>query len=224
MNTILEKLIAGNKKFQEQYYQTASSIYENLKKGQSPEVMVIACSDSRVDPAIIMGADPGDLFVVRNVANVVPPYQNDDGYHGTSAALEFAVTALKVKHIIILGHTQCGGITALVESHASKRKPSSTQNDFLCNLNKKGHFISKWMSIVESVCECIHQETNEEATELTLTQKADRCSQEAILLSRENLRSFPFVQEKIQAEQLALHAWYFDLADGEIKVIHKTTN
>ena len=206
MNTILEKLIAGNKKFQEQYYQVSSSIYQDLKRGQSPEVMVIACSDSRVDPAIIMGADPGDLFVVRNVANVVPPYQDDGGYHGTSAALEFAVNGLKVKHIIILGHTQCGGITALVESHDS----------LLNSLDKKGNFISKWMDIVEPACELTHQESKVDSS---LDQKVELCSLHALLLSLKNLRSFPFVAEQIKAGQLSLHAWYFDLADGGIKVV-----
>ena len=196
--SILNKLIEGNAEFRKQYFQGDRSLYQDLKNEQRPEVMVIACSDSRVDPALVMNCRPGDLFVVRNVANLVPPCQDDGGYHGTSAALEFAVTGLKVKHIIVFGHTQCGGITALMESRI---------------IGKQAHFISKWMDIVEPACEETHRNLGNEP----LATQVEHCSQEALLLSLKNLHSFPFVKAKVEAGTLFLHAWYFDLADGSIR-------
>jgi carbonic anhydrase len=199
--SVLSKLISGNAEFQKQYFQSGKSVYQEfLEKGQQPEVMVIACSDSRVDPALVMNCQPGDLFVVRNVANLVPPCQDDGGYHGTSAALEFAVMGLNVKHIIVFGHTQCGGIIALMESHI---------------FGKEQHFISKWMDIAEAACE----ETHRKLGNKNLAVQVEHCSQEALLLSLKNLGSFPFVKERVAAGHLFLHAWYFDLADGSIRAL-----
>jgi carbonic anhydrase len=198
-SSILNKLITGNQAFQKQYFQNSHSIYQAfLESGQCPEVMVIACSDSRVDPALVMNCQPGDLFVVRNVANLVPPCQDDGGYHGTSAALEFAVTDLNVRHIIVFGHSHCGGITALMQSGI---------------LGKQRPFISKWMDIAEPASIL----TQQEKTHQTLDEQVNRCSQHALLHSLKNLQSFPFVNQKVASKQLSLHAWYFDLSDGSIK-------
>ena len=111
----LDELVAGFHRFQQRYFQSERKLYEKLMlQGQAPKVMVVACCDSRVDPAIVTDCDPGDLFVVRNVANLVPPCEEGGGYHGTSAALEFAVRCLRVEHVIVMGHTRCGGIRALL--------------------------------------------------------------------------------------------------------------
>ncbi len=115
MQKSLQKLLRGYSKFRKKYIDDNCQIMDSLSVGQSPEVMVIACCDSRVDPALLLQCDPGDLFVVRNVANLVPPYAKDTGHHGTSAALEYGVRFLKVKHLVILGHSQCGGIQAMLK-------------------------------------------------------------------------------------------------------------
>jgi carbonic anhydrase len=199
MTSILNKLISGNEVFRKRYFQDDDSLYQEfLENGQSPEVMVIACSDSRVDPALVMNCEPGDLFVVRNVANLVPPCQDDGGYHGTSAALEFAVTDLQVKHIIVLGHSQCGGITALIQSEI---------------LEKKRPFISKWMEIAKPAAEKTYSQKTNELPE----EQVNRCSHHALVHSLKNLQSFPFVSQKIADQTLSLHAWYFDLSTGALQ-------
>lgn len=134
MKKSLEKIIQGYFAFREKYATGDNSVMQQLADhGQKPEVMVVACCDSRVDPALILQCDPGDLFTVRNVANIIPPYEADEGHHGTSAALEFGVCYLNVKHLIVLGHSQCGGIEALLNDANLK------QNDF----------ISRWVSLIK---------------------------------------------------------------------------
>src|SRR5215510_11444464 len=134
MSSFPQRLLAGYRTFATQRLPTEQSRYRELsERGQSPEVMVIGCCDSRVSPEVIFDAEPGELFVVRNVANIVPPYQPDANAHGVSAALEFGVQVLRVKHIVVLGHAQCGGIRALVEPSA----PLSP-----------GDFIGHWMSLL----------------------------------------------------------------------------
>lgn len=124
----MKKIMDGYKRFREKYALESKELLSKLAtQGQAPEVMVVACSDSRVDPAVLLQCEPGDLFVIRNVANIVPPYEIDGAHHGTSAALEFGICYLKVKHLIILGHSQCGGINALLNPHELK------QNDFITN-------------------------------------------------------------------------------------------
>lgn len=133
MDESLKKIIKGYQAFRERYVLGDDSIMQSLaSKGQKPQIMVVACCDSRVDPALILQCDPGDLFVVRNVANIIPPYEKDESYHGTSAALEFGICHLNVKNLIILGHSQCGGIEAL------------SQNDLPAN-----DFITKWVTLVK---------------------------------------------------------------------------
>lgn len=134
MESSFKKALNGYQLFREKYVHGDTSVMQSLSvHGQKPQIMVVACCDSRVDPALILQCDPGDLFVVRNVANIVPPYENDAGHHGTSAALEFAVCFLKVKHLILLGHSQCGGIEALIHN-------SAVPNDFITN----------WVSLIKT--------------------------------------------------------------------------
>ena len=151
--------------------------------------MMVACCDSRVDPALMLQCDPGDLFVVRNVANIVPPCETDDSHHGTSAALEFGVCHLKVKHLIILGHSQCGGIQALLDK-AKQQAP--TQDDF----------ISNWVSII-----------NPDGFDID---NVDACAQKALTQSYDNCLTFPWLKEAVDQERLIIHLWFFDIKTGTI--------
>lgn len=153
----LNKLIEGYLKFREKYATGDESIMRQLADyGQQPRIMIVSCCDSRVDPSLILQCDPGDLFIVRNVANIVPPYEADDGHHGTSAALEFGICYLKVKHLVIMGHSQCGGIDALLNSGSLK------QNDF----------ISNWVSLVD---EQYHASTVDQCAKQALFKSYQNC-------------------------------------------------
>jgi carbonic anhydrase len=195
----VDELVAGFRRFQSAYYGERRELVERLvRHGQAPKVMVVACCDSRVDPAIITDCDPGDLFVVRNVANLVPPFEEGGGYHGTSAALEFAVRCLNVEHVIVMGHARCGGIRALLGDIRFE--------------DSAGQFIAPWMSIAEQARRealATHSHGDAEA-------RAVACEQAAVRISLENLSSFPFVREAVAAGRLQLHGWYFDLGRGEL--------
>jgi carbonic anhydrase len=157
MEKSFKKVIAGYKKFREKYASGDESVMHYLSQnGQTPKIMVVACCDSRVDPALILQCDPGDLFVVRNVANIVPNFEKDDAHHGTSAALEFAICFLQVKHLILLGHSQCGGIQALLDAN------SLGKNDF----------ISNWVSSIEIADNKI---TVDECAKIGLKQSYQHC-------------------------------------------------
>lgn len=191
----IQQLIRGFEKFRNQYYEGSDRPFDRLQIAQSPSVLVLACSDSRVDPAILLDAVPGQLFVVRNVANLVPPRSADGGTHGVSAALEFAVCVLRVRHIIILGHSQCGGIRALLD-------------------DASGEFISQWMNIARPV-----KPTSSGADERV----ARECEQQAILLSLRNLQTFPWIVERVGGRELILHGWYFDIPRGRLEGFNHTT-
>lgn len=197
----IKKLIDGDKEFRKRFFSSNNTLFNELvSRGQQPKTMVIACSDSRVDPAMMFDCQPGDLFVVRNVANLIPPCENNDTYHGTSAALEFGTRFLKVEHIIILGHTQCGGIQALLESTSSV-------------LDKKEHnFIAKWMELARPA----YDQTIAEHSNAPREEQITLCEQYSLINSLNNLHSFPWIQQRVQNKQLSLHAWYFDLTSGHI--------
>jgi carbonic anhydrase len=200
MNIALFRLVAGFKRFREKYFiqnDPENSIYHRLaSEGQTPKTLLIGCSDSRVDPAILTGAAPGDMFVVRNVANLIPPCEHSGtGFHGTSSALEFAVQGLKVENIIILGHRQCGGIRALM------RGPEQEKS-----------FIGQWMSIAEEArIKVLADYPN--ADEDTRCRAAEM---EAMKVSLKNLKSFPFVKEAIEKRHMNVIAVYFDLEQGQL--------
>jgi carbonic anhydrase len=197
----IDYLISGHQKFRKDYFDGKKSLYESLvQKGQQPRYIVIACSDSRVDPSIIMNCQPGDLFVIRNVANLVPPCEMDSHYHGTSAALEFGICGLQIKHVIILGHSQCGGIMNLLERYQENQIP------------KQNSFLSKWMELAKPACD----ETLTHHQTLPLQEQADFCGKTSILHSLENLKTFSWVNERFKNGSLSLHAWYFDLSSGKI--------
>ena len=188
--------MAGFRKFRERYFQSENSIYaQKLSAGQSPKTLMIACSDSRVDPAIITSAEPGDLFVIRNVANLVPPYDLTGGFHGVSSAIEFSVVDLKVENVIVLGHRQCGGIRALM---LSDHRPDG--------------FVHGWMQIAKDAKKrVLAKHKNADAETL-----CRQCEREAILTSIRNLRTFPFIRDAVRDRGLTLMGVYFDLEEGEI--------
>src|SRR5438309_3506287 len=174
MSLFPQHLLQGYRAFISQRLPTEQSRYRELsERGQSPEVMVIGCCDSRVSPEVIFDAGPGEMFVVRNVANIVPPYQPDANAHGVSAALEFGVQVLRVKHIVVLGHAQCGGIRALVQDSA----PLSP-----------GDFIGRWMSLLSPTLEATPRAADEQLSDFIT-----RIEQKAILRSIDNLMTFPCV-------------------------------
>ena len=172
------------------------SRYRDLaERGQAPETMVIGCCDSRVSPEVIFDAGPGELFVVRNVANLVPPYSPDSAYHGVSSAIEYAVEVLQVRHIVVLGHARCGGIKAF----ADKAPP--------------GDFIGKWISLLAPAAATIAADGEAPGSYFT------RLEQASTRVSIENLKTFPFIRKRCEGGKLALHGAYFDVATGQLSVL-----
>src|ERR1700754_1481113 len=200
MNAFPQALLNGYRTFTTQRLPTEQSRYRELSvRGQSPEVMVIGCCDSRVSPEVIFDVGPGELFVVRNIANLVPTYQPDANAHGVSAALEYAVSVLRIKHIVVLGHAQCGGIRAFID----KAAPLSP-----------GDFIGKWMAMFIKPGEKVEQRDNETMQDFTV-----RIEKAAVFRSLENLMTFPFVRTQVESGQMNLHGAYFGVAEGSLFVL-----
>jgi carbonic anhydrase len=200
MTSFPQSLLDGYKTFTTQRLPTEQSRYRELSTGgQSPEVMVIGCCDSRVSPEVIFDAGPGELFVMRNIANLVPVYQPDGNAHGVSAALEFAVNVLRVKHIVVLGHAQCGGIRAFVD----KAAPLSP-----------GDFIGKWMQMFVKPGEKVEQRDHESMQDFVT-----RIEKAAVFRSLENLMTFPFVRSAVERGEMMLHGAYFGVAEGSLFVL-----
>ena len=203
MITFPKSLLDGYRTFRTQRLPTEQTRYRELSvRGQSPEVMVIGCCDSRVSPEVIFDAGPGELFVVRNVANLVPVYQPDENAHGVSAALEYAVNALRIRHIVVLGHAQCGGIRAFID----KTEPLSP-----------GDFIGRWMTMFIKPGEVVEQRAHETMPDFTV-----RIEKAAVFRSLENLMTFPFVRARVEGGELQLHGAYFGVAEGSLFVLDKT--
>jgi carbonic anhydrase len=204
MTAFPDRLITGYQSFATHRLSAEQSRYRELaERGQSPEIMVIGCCDSRVSPEVIFDAGPGELFVVRNVANLVPPYTPDGATRAVSAALEFAVQVLHVKHIVVLGHAQCGGIKALVQDTA----PLSP-----------GDFIGNWMSLLQPELEATPRRKDE-----ALHEFITRIEKKAVGRSLENLMTFPCVNILVERSKLALHGAYFGVARGSLSVMDRTT-
>ena len=188
----MDRLLEGYRRFRAEIWPRERARFESLaQRGQSPETLVIACSDSRVDPQTVFGAGPGELFVARNVAGLVPPYQPDAKYHGTSAALEFGVRILKVANVVVLGHAQCGGVRAMIDGAAVQ----------------DSDFIKAWMGIAAPVlarqAECTHEEEAHALYE-----------KEVVRLSLANLLTFPWIKEASTAGKLQLQGFRFDIRTG----------
>lgn len=204
INSAILPLIKGYKRFKQKHFDESKSFDALVEYGQKPKVLIVACCDSRVDPAILTGCKPGELFVVRNVANLVPPCNSDLRHHGTSAALEFGVLGLEVSDIIVLGHSYCGGIRALME-----RSEAKTPDDF----------ISAWMDIAQPAKQQVLSRHAQSAFE----EQTHHCEKASLLISLENLKTFPWIQERVSKKQLFLHAWYFDLATGMLEMFDSST-
>lgn len=203
------KLLGGYAHFRKTRLSRERERYEQLAEtGQKPETMIIACCDSRSAPETIFGTAPGEIFVVRNVANIMPPYESNGEYHGTSAALEFAVQELRVKHIVVMGHGRCGGIDAY------RRQLSGETAQPL----SPGDFIGKWISLLEPVADSIEQTGNESPEEMQT--KLERGS---IRQSIEHLKSFPCVSILLDREQIGLHGAWFDISTGELWTMNEET-
>ncbi len=194
---MVQKLIAGFSEFKKNFFGADSRFYEMLTtRGQQPKTIVISCSDSRVDPAILFGTRPGDLFVVRNVANLVPPYQPDDNYHGVSAAIEFGVRDLGIREIVVLGHAFCGGIKALC-CHAAGEDKNSRE------------FMTPWIKIASPIMKKFNLSYGMEY-DIHEVEKA------SVLNSIENLRTFPWVKNLEELDELKLYGWWFDMEHGAL--------
>lgn len=196
--TSITNLVEGFQRFREQHFERNDSLYQQLvKEGQTPKTLVVACCDSRVDPALVLDCEPGDLFVIRNVANLVPPSENRAGHHGTTAAIEYAIRILAVEHIIVLGHAHCGGINTLVKTGGAQNPDS---------------YMADWMCLAESARASVMADMPNAPAE----EQMRACEQRAILVSLKNLMTFPWVAERVNSGALTLHGWYFDIAQGQL--------
>ncbi|MEH3122377.1 MAG: carbonic anhydrase [Sphingomonas phyllosphaerae] len=196
-------LIEGYYRFRGNEWIEERESWSKLAEGQEPKVMVIACSDSRVDPATIFGTVPGEVFVVRNVANLVPPFDPSGGLHGVSAALEFAVTVLKVDEILVLGHGQCGGVKASLSGALRDAKPG------------EGGFVAEWIKLLDEAREKVIAEHGDGPEGQTALER------EGVKVSIKNLKTFPFVKERLEDGSLTLHGAVFAIKDGKLNVLQE---
>lgn len=195
----MEKLIEGYRVYRQQRWPELRALHRQLAEvGQSPKTLIIACADSRVDPATIFNAGPGELFVVRNVANLAPPFEEAPGFHGVSAAIEFAVLQLKVETVLVLGHAQCGGVAAALQDRP--RNPHS--------------FLDAWISLLDTAKARVSDHDGDHHTELEY---------ESIRVTLENLATFPFVAEAIETRGLRLAGARYGVADGSLELMDPTT-
>jgi carbonic anhydrase len=195
----MQKMIEGYRRFLARGWPARRALFQDLAEhGQNPHAMVIACADSRVDPGMIFDAGPGEMFVVRNVANLVPPYGPDGGQHATSAALEFGVRVLKVTDLVVMGHAMCGGIRALLTG-----TPAETPD-----------FLAPWIGVARAARGKVLRCTDPDEAQ-------ERCEQEAVKLSLDNLLTFPWIAEPARAGTLRLHGMRFDIRSGALEVLQE---
>jgi carbonic anhydrase len=196
-----EAFLGGSfRREQDRYRQLAS-------RGQRPKILLFGCCDSRVSPEVIFDAHPGEIFVVRNIANLVPPYQPDSEHHGTSAALEYAITILNIGHIVVMGHASCGGVRAYVEQAGDPTRPAIAPGDFIGN----------WISLIQPAAAKLGPRNE------PIDVYAERLGQASIIETIANLRSFPYVVEGEKAGRLTLHGAYFGVADGRLYGLDEAT-
>ena len=202
----LEHLLSGYRRFRETGWTPNRERWRILRESQQPEVMVIACSDSRVDPAQIFDVDPGEIFVVRNVAALVPPFETSPGHHGVSAALEFAVQVLKVKEIVVMGHGMCGGCKAALTQELHGTSPG------------EGGFIADWIGLLDEAREPVAAQFGTESRE------AQRAMEQAgVKVSLQNLRSFPCIRQSERAGMLRLRGAFFAISDGVLHLLDEAS-
>ncbi|MEO6432920.1 MAG: carbonic anhydrase [Sphingomicrobium sp.] len=200
--TQLSQLLEGYARFRRNDWSRERERWSELAEGQSPKVMIIACSDSRVDPAQIFDSRPGEIFVVRNVAALAPPYETSRGFHGVSAALEFAVTQLGVEEILVMGHAKCGGCAAALTG------------EFDDTSSGEGHFIADWVRMLHEARDQVRREYK------TLDDAAfEEMERKAVTVSLTNLRTFPWIAEREAAGSLTLHGGHFSIAEGRLYML-----
>lgn len=193
----LDRFIEGFRRFQLRYFGEDRELFTRLAQAQTPGTLLIGCSDSRVDPAIITQCNPGDMFMIRNIANLVPPFERGVTSQGVSAAIQFAVNDLQVKRVVVLGHAQCGGIRALMDGRAS---------------DDPDDFVGRWMRIGEPAKQRVLHDLPSKTPEVQ-RRAAEMAS---ILVSLENLLTFPWLQQRVEEGKLSLHGWYFDFEQGAL--------
>jgi carbonic anhydrase len=198
----LEDLIEGYRRFREQDWAHERERWSELSEGQSPRVMILSCADSRVEPAQIFDARPGEMFVVRNIGALAPPYETSPGFHGVSAALEFAVTQLKVGEILVMGHGMCGGCSAALTGQFDDRRPGH------------GQFIADWVRMLDRA----RDKVRARHTELDRAAFLDM-EHEAVKVSLANLRTFPWIRDRESAGELKLHGAHFSIAEGRLYIL-----
>lgn len=191
----MDRLLSGIKKFRQEVIEEQEDLYQGLKYKQRPHTLFITCSDSRILPSRITGTEPGELFVVRNIANIVPPYRETDEYVATTSAIEYAVKALGVKHIIICGHSNCGGCSASLYQTAERMELPHTK---------------KWLELLDDVREKVIAIENESMIQEVMMEQAN------ILSQLEHLKTFPEIQERLEKGEIDLHGWYYDIGTGEV--------
>jgi carbonic anhydrase len=198
----MTQLIEGYRRFREEHWQHERERWSELAEGQSPKVMILSCADSRVDPAQIFDARPGEMFVVRNIAALAPPYETSRGFHGVSAALEFAVTQIKVGEILVMGHGLCGGCSAALTGQFDDTEPG------------EGHFIADWVRMLADARRKVRSRHEE------LDRDAFRdMEREAVKVSLANLRTFPWIAEREAAGELKLHGAHFSISEGRLYIL-----
>ena len=198
----LNQLIEGYRRFRASDWEHERERWSELAEGQSPKIMILSCADSRVDPAQIFDARPGEMFVVRNIAALAPPYETSSGFHGVSAALEFAVTQINVGEVLVMGHGRCGGCAA------------SLTGQFDDSEHGEGHFIADWVSMLDDARDRVR------ANHSDLNRDAFRdMEREAVKVSLANLRTFPWIAERENAGQLKLHGAHFSIAEGRLYML-----
>jgi carbonic anhydrase len=198
----LKQLIDGYRRFREKDWAHERDRWSELAEGQSPQVMILSCADSRVDPAQIFDGRPGEMFVARNIAALAPPYETSEGYHGVSASLEFAVTQLKVGEILVMGHGMCGGCAAALTGQFDDTEPG------------EGHFIADWVQMLNEARDKVRSRHSELDREAFLDME-----REAVKVSLANLRTFPWIAEREQAGELKLHGAHFSISEGRLYIL-----
>ena len=201
MSTI-SQLIEGYRRFREQDWARERERWSELAEGQSPKVMILSCADSRVDPSHIFDARPGEMFVARNIAALAPPYETTSGYHGVSAALEFAVTQLEVEEILVMGHGLCGGCAASLTGQFDDRRAG------------QGQFIADWVRMLDRARDKVRARHSELDADAFLDME-----QEAVKVSLANLRTFPWIAQRERAGSLKLHGAHFSISEGRLYML-----
>jgi carbonic anhydrase len=195
----INALVAGFKAFHEEYTEDSDGKYKGLAEyGPHSKILMIGCCDSRVDPAIITNSRAGDLMVIRNIANLVPPYSKDGHFYETSAAIEFAACYLQVEHIIVMGHSRCAGIRSLLTRLVDDNDPVLP--------------LDKWTAVVEPAARSVMADMPDD----DLDEQSCACSRKALTVSLDNLKTYPWVRERLERNSLSLHGWYFNLANGQL--------